>query len=376
MINLRSSAVLGLCLATAPSLLADFTYQETTKITGGAVVGMMKVAGMFSHEARKLGEPMISSVYLKGNVMARVNDTDTEIIDLDRGTVTTINHHDKTYTVMTFEQMRQQMEAARQEAEKKQAQETKSASTKSSEPPPDMKFKVNVRNTGANKAVAGLQASEAILAMELEATDKKSGQSGSLAMTNDMWLAPEIPGYEEIRDFERRYALKMGMVLRGAINPSMLALQPGMGQGLADMMKEMSKLKGVPVLQVMRVGATPNGEPLPAASEAPLPPAAELPTVGEMAQQTAASAATSAITSHMGAMGSALGGLSAGLGGFGRKKKSDAPPANTTAATATSAVLIESSTELTNFSSAKVDGSHLDVPSGYKQVQPKTYSSQ
>jgi flagellar motor protein MotB len=37
------------------------------------------------------------------------------------------------------------------------------------------------------------------------------------------------------------------------------------------MAKEMSKLKGVPVMQVMRMGSTANGEPLSAASEAPLP---------------------------------------------------------------------------------------------------------
>ncbi len=365
--NLRSCAVLTVCLGVAPALLADFTYHETTKITGGAIVGMMKMASMFSSQARKVGEPVTSTVYLKGNKMARVNDNDTEIIDLDAETITTINHHDHTYMVMTFEQMRQQVEAARKQMEKKQAEATKS-STESSEPPPDVKFKVKVRETGATKEVSGVQTNEAILAMEMEATDKQSGQTGALAITNDMWMAPEIPGYEELRDFQKRFAVKMGTVMSGAFNPSMLAMQPGMGQGLADMVKEMSKLKGTPVLQVTRIGSTTNGEPLPAASEAPLPAQPQGPSAGDVAKESATDSATAALTSHLG-----LGGF----GGFGKKKKADPPPADTSAAPPpTSAVLIESSTEMGGFSSDSLDGVHFAVPSGYKQVQPKAIAAQ
>jgi len=32
--------------------------------------------------------------------------------------------------------------------------------------------------------------------MELEATDLQSGQTGNLAITNDIWMTPEIPGYD------------------------------------------------------------------------------------------------------------------------------------------------------------------------------------
>jgi hypothetical protein len=122
---------------------------------------------------------------------------------------------------------------------------------------------------------------------------------------------------------------------------------------------------GVPILQVMRMGATSNGQPLPAASEAPLPvsngPA--MPSAGDVAQQTA----TSAIASK-------LGGL-AGFGGFGHKKKpADAAPAQPNgpgrglASDPASSVLIEASTTLSDFSSEPVDGSHFRVPAGYRQV--------
>lgn len=358
---------------TAPIAYADFTYTETTQITGGSIMQLMKVAGTFSKTARQAGEPIVSTVIIKGNRMTRIGQQRTEIIDLDKETVTSIDHQKRQYTVMTFAQMREQMERAMQKA--KEEQQKKSASEPNAASNTDIKFQVHVRNTGATKDVAGLNANEAILTMAMDATDKSSGQTGSMAITNDLWLAPEIPGYDEVKDFYRRYAEKMQVVFSGALNPAMLAQYPGAGQGMADMIKEMSKLKGIPVLQVMRMGTTVNGAALPAASEAPLPPPGATPAMpgaGEVAQDAAQQTAASAIASKMGA----LGGLAGGFGGFGHKKKKtdDPPPAAEqaqAAAPATSAVLVESNTQLAGFSQAPADESKFDIPAGYKQVEPR-----
>jgi len=164
-------------------------------------------------------------------------------------------------------------------------------------------------------------------------------------------------------------------VFNGALNPSMFAEYPGTGQGMADMMKEMSKLKGIPVLQVMRMGMTVNGATLPAASEAPLPPpeaSPAMPSAGDVAQSAAQQSAAAASGSRMGA----LGGLAGGFGGFGHKKKADPPAAaapeqGQAAVPPTAAVLVESNTQLTGFSQATVEESKFDIPSGYKQVDPK-----
>jgi hypothetical protein len=364
----------GLLLAVSAAAHADFTYTETTQITGGSIMQIMKMAGTFSKTARQAGEPIVSTVIVKGNRMTRIGQQRSEIIDLDRETVTDIDNVKRQYTVMTFEQMRQQIEKAMQKAKDEQKEQKKAPEAdQTTAANTDIKFNVHVRNTGATKEVAGLNASESILSMAMDATDKTSGQTGSMAITNDLWLAPEIPGYDEVKDFYRRYAEKMKIVFNGALNPAMLAQYPGAGQGMADMVKEMSKLKGVPVLQVMRMGTTANGEPLPAASEAPLPPAGANPTMpsaGDVAQQSAAST----ISSRMGS----LGGLAGGFGGFGhKKKKADPAPeaapdtAQAAAAPVTAAVLVESNTQLTGFSQASADESKFDVPAGYKQVEPR-----
>jgi hypothetical protein len=351
--------VLCLLAALPTTLRADFSYTETTQITGGALLGMMKAVGTFSKQARQAGEPIVSTVTIKGNRMVRANAMQTEIVDLDNETITTIDHTHKTYTTMTFEQMRQQIADA---ISKGNAQKDKSDSTPANT---DLSFQVKVRNTGATKDVSGVNTSESILSMAMDATDKKSGQTGSLAITNDMWLAPEVPGYDEVREFHKRFAEKLGTVFGGSINPALLASQPGAGKAMADMVKEMSKLKGIPVLQVMRMGTTANGDPLPAASEAPLPQSKSPET--RSAGQVAKDSATSAITSSLG-----LGGF----GGFGHKKKAADPAPASASDTDTQAqgpaVLVESNTQMSDFSQAAADASKFIIPTGYKQVDPRS----
>lgn len=372
----RIAWLLALSLTTPTWLFADFQYTESTKISGGSLMGMMKIAGTFSKQARQIGEPITSSVYVKGNRMARVAQDHTEIVDLDRETVTHIDHKKKQYYTITFQQMKEQLEAAQREAAKRRQEHPQEAQPK---PEPaqndtDLKFNVAVRNTGVEKQYSGLNTKESILTLTMQATDKNSGQSGNIAMTNDLWLTPEIPGYQEVRDFNIRYARKLGDVYGSVTAPMVASMQsqsqmkPGSAQGLGEMAKEVSKLKGVPIYTVMRMGSTADGQPLPAASEAPLPASdqnAEMPSKGDVAKQGASSAASNPIASK-------LGGFGGMMGGFGHKKKDPPPPPADDPATAqqqpTSMVLMESISEMSGFSSAPVDPSHFRPPDGYQQV--------
>lgn len=342
----------------------DFTYQQTTQVTGGSLLKMMKTVGVFSSQARHLGDPMVSTIYLKDNRLANVSPDQVQIIDLDKETITQIDLQKKTYSVMTFDQMKQAIENARQQMQQAPAQ------PQPAQPAPDpnaqnvqMSFDVKVRKTGAQKEVSGLQSNEAILTMTMTATDTQTQQSGNMAITNDMWMVPEIPGYGQVRDFYKRFAAKMSdaTVGLGYDFSKMLAQNPGANQALGDMSKEMQKLDGVPIMQVMRMGTTMNGQPLPAASEAPTSPA---DTAGPSKGDVAKAGMSSVISSRLG-----------GFGGFGKKKQNTPPPdqsADQSAAQPTSAILMETQITTSNFSSSPVDPSHFDVPAGYKQVQPPT----
>lgn len=289
-------------LLLAVTALADFRYEETTRISGGSVVGVLKTAGALNREVRQAMEPTTSTVMVKGNRLLRTNAIRGEIIDLDRETITHIDHQRQQFSVVTFQQLRRQFaEAQRRLQHEKPAAET----------PPPMKFNILLRNTGARKTIAGLATAESILSMTLAATNQKGGPPGTLAMTNDMWIAPEILGYSEARDFQRRLLVKLGMALGGALPPHVAAMQADAAQGVAELVKEMSKLPGVPVVQILRLGTSSDGQPLAAASEAPLPAAP---------------------------------------------------------AAASSSVLLESHIEMTSFSAGYVDAARFKVPAGYKEV--------
>src|ERR1700736_6532858 len=154
-------------LACLPAcLLADFSYEESTKITGGMMAGVMKFAGAFSKQAR---EPIQSTVALKGNRMLHGNKDRASVIDLDSETITEINFQKKTYSVMTFAEMKQAMEQAMQRVKDgpKQPQQPDQKSDVKTD------FKLDIKNTGQSKEINGLQAKETILTMMIEGTDQK-----------------------------------------------------------------------------------------------------------------------------------------------------------------------------------------------------------
>src|SRR5258707_334477 len=105
---------------------ADFQYKETTKIPGGAAVGAMKFVGVFSKDARQMTQGTTATISFKGNKMRREDSLgQVEIIDLDARRITRIDTKKKTYSTMTFDEMKAQMEEARKKAAEQQAKHNK-----------------------------------------------------------------------------------------------------------------------------------------------------------------------------------------------------------------------------------------------------------
>ncbi|MDQ2945254.1 MAG: hypothetical protein M3Y27_04820 [Acidobacteriota bacterium] len=331
-----------------PTLLADFSYQQNSKITGGALAGAMRVAGAFSSKAR---EPMTATVMVKGHRMSHMTADSAQIIDLDKETITSVNYAKKQYSVMTFEQMKQMM----QDMADRMGQKTNDA---------DVNFKADVRETGQSKMVGGLNAKEMVMTMTMDGTDKKSGQQGAMKIISDMWLAPNIPGYGEVRDFHRLMAAKIGWTPGQNFGAMMGRNGSGMGKAMADMGKEMAKMDGVPVLQVMTINGEGTGDPGAAGSART---GNALPPNSDAASQSAAAEALG----RLGRLG--------GFGGLGRKKKdadsSSQPPASSQASgngsASSTGALMEITTESSGFSSAPVDAAKLDIPAGFKEVEPE-----
>jgi hypothetical protein len=364
----RSAVTAILACCAAPYLYADFSYEQTTKITGGAMVGMMKFAGAFSKDARKAMDPIKSTTSIKGNRMVHRTADSASIIDLDKETITQVNYAKKTYSVATFAQIKQAMDEMTQKArEQKATTEQKGTSGEQV----DMHFDVKVNDTGQSKVINGNNAHEMIMTITMQGADQKSGAKGGIDMTTDMWIAPQVAGYQEVRDFYRRMSEKLEWT-PGA-NPIMMS-RPDMARAMAQLYKEGAKLDGMPVYETIKMGGKMEGTADSSGSQS------QSQTQSQSQSQASRDSAPPP-TSVTGALGAALGGR---LGGFGRHKKqapadSDTntpPPSNdnngsnsANGPTSASASLIEMTTEVLSYSSGPADASGFEIPSGFSQVQ-------
>ena len=331
---IRKTAIF-LVAACLPAF-GDFSYEQTSKITGGMMAGMMKFAGAFSKQAR---EPIVNTVAVKGDRMVHWSPRHASVIDLDKETITNIDFDKKQYSVMTFAQMKQMMDEMSQKM--KSSPDAQKA---------DVQFKVSVKDTGEKKQIAGFDTHEMILTMEMEGADKESGNKGGMNMTADMWIAPKAAGYNEIADFYKRMGKKLDWAPGGM---GMMGGRPDMAKGMAELYKEGAKLNGMPVFQIVKMGVHAEGQPQ-SGQAAQAPP----PQQDQQADKPS--------------IGSVLGGF----GGFGKKKKkqdqaesggeSGAAPQGSGDA---SGSLMEMTIETSGFSAAPVDSSKFEVPAGFKQVE-------
>ena len=345
-----------LYLSVTGTLYGDFSYQQNTQITGGALAGVMKFAGAFSKQAR---EPSVSHTYVKGHRLAHVSQHSSQITDVDNETITNIDFDRKSYTVMTFEQMKQQFEQMSKDIQqKKEAQDAKTDKNV------NLNMNVSAKNTGQTRDISGLSAKKLVLTMSVQGTDPQSGQSGNMDIRSDMWMA-KVDGYDEVRELYKLMSEKLGFVMGGS---SFLPMQrPDLIKNMGELYKEIGKMEGMPVETVVSFGSTGAGASSASTSANTSP---KSPTASD-----------AAVASAM----SQLGGLAGALGGFGhRKKKTDdsqqqstpqstQAPAADASQTTTTAMLMEMTTQASDFSGASLDDSHFSIPAGFKQVdyEPK-----
>jgi hypothetical protein len=221
------NAAIFLVAVTLPAF-GDFSYQETSRITGGMMAGMVNAAVGLPAQTR---EAVMNQVAVKGNRMLRNDTHRASIIDLDKETITEINFDKKQYSVMTFTEMNQKMEAS-------------SPGRNSAQKAPG-NYKVSTKETGRTRQIGGFTTREQIVTVEM----------------GDLWIAPQAEGYGEVADFRKRMSEKLSWA------PDGLGARPGMMGNVAELTKTSMGLDGMPVLQKVRIG---NPARTQAGGQAPL----------------------------------------------------------------------------------------------------------
>ena len=326
------------CLLLMPSVSrADFQYTENTKITGGATAGLLKFASKMGTSTG----PAVSTRYVKGDRM-RVDSGNgkAQIIDLAGHRIILIDEKQKTYSIMTFDQMRAQMEKVQQERAQMKANGQMNFSSKAQVTPTQNTRIILGQNTHEVQAQIDMQPSGD--------AGSSAASSGAMTYSTDMWVAPGVSGYQEIRSFYQRLAkdAKWAASLGGSPDPRMT-------QAMEEMQKNSSAFNGLPMLQTVRL--TVSGADGKTSHTSPSH-STDIPNV-------------SVPSTKSDAVGQAVGGL---LGFAKHKKEQQAEAkdaANGTSSSDDSNSLMTATIEVTSFSGSSLASTLFDIPAGYTQVQ-------
>jgi hypothetical protein len=242
--------IIPLVALTSIPLVGEVKTTDRTSVKFEGMLG--RVVGFFGGKGAKEG--IESTVAVKGDRKATFNDSTGQIVDLAEEKVYDLDMKKKTYTVTTFDEIRQKMREAEERARKEEKEEPggQPEAQKPEKPQKEYEVDFDVKDTGQKKQLAGYDVHEVIATATVREKGKTLEDGGGVVMTNDMWLAPEIPQLREVAEFDMRYwrQLQQGAV-QTTISPEQMAMVmasfPGVRSAMERFAKEGDTLKGTPL---------------------------------------------------------------------------------------------------------------------------------
>ena len=257
------AATLSCLVLSSYSLRADVRADEKGHVEFAGMLGRM--VNMFGGKAAREG--VASSVAVKGDRRARMNDVTGQIVDLSEEKVYDLDLKKKSYKVTTFAELRRRFEEAQKKAEADAQKESGKSGEKPAAADPNAKqveIDFDVKNTGAKKAINGFDTHETVVTITVREKGKTLEQGGGMVMTTDMWLAPTIAAMKEIADFEMRFAKQVYGTSIGNVSPEQMAaamaMYPMMKQAMGKMTSEGGKIEGTAIQTTTTMDSVKSAE--------------------------------------------------------------------------------------------------------------------
>ncbi len=250
-------ALVGL-LVTAAAAGADVKSSSKAQMKFEGMLGRMM--GMFGGKAAKEG--VVSTVAVKGDRKITTSGDTAEIIDLAEEKVYELNLKDKSYRVVTFAEMRRQMEEARAKAEE-EARKQRAAEGKKDPNAKEMEIEFSAKETGQRRQINGFDCRQVVMTMAMHEKGKTLDQAGGMLITFDSWLAPKIAAMNEVMDFDVRYWKKLALDTAMPSAQDMMqafAMYPGLKDGMARLEKEKVNMDGTPIETIMAIQSVQTKE--------------------------------------------------------------------------------------------------------------------
>jgi hypothetical protein len=356
-----------LALLLASTAAADVTIRETTVSEGlggfgnGTTHRTMIVAGDVS---RSEDEATYTGRFktLAGGGKPR---TSVSITRIDREVIWDLDPQKKTYTELTFAEMREMMAKGLARAD--------DAGRDTGAKDAEMTFTVDVRRTGAKQDVNGFPAEQVVVtcvgrpkAADADAKDRE------VRFVMDLWLTKSAPGAKEMTEFGRRFAAKMGL------DPQLSniggTVQQMYGGAMKELAAKMKDLDGYPVRSTFTIDGA-AGPPAVSDEEAAARAAgrerekaqAEADEKAQDRQEAgdigAAAASGEGVTGKLGGL------LGRKLGGIAQRKTAEKVEKSAGEKASPGAAgdhVLKVVTEVTSISTSPAPAGSFDVPAGYK----------
>jgi hypothetical protein len=241
-----TALVLVALVASMVPLAAALKKEEKSKFKMGGPLG--KMMGMFM--GRQMREGVVSTIAIKGDrKLTRSGDTG-RLVDLAEEKVYDIDFKKKTYSVLTFEQVRQKMLETQQKMKEQQAKMEAERAKHPDQKAPEYDYEVSSKATGEAKEINGFQTKQVITTITMKPKGQSLEQGGGMVMTMDQWLTPKVPGTQEEIDFEMKYLKKIGMADMVQEMAAAVAMYPGIMEAAKRAKIEGDKLDGTPIYAV------------------------------------------------------------------------------------------------------------------------------
>ncbi|HXW08360.1 MAG TPA: hypothetical protein VD833_24220 [Vicinamibacterales bacterium] len=260
-ILLFCSLVLPLLVAPAAPAAADVKTREKSQVKFEGMLGTM--ANMFGGKAAREGVVFTNAV--KGNRKAVLNDTTGRIVDLGEEKVYELDMKRKTFEVITFEELRRRMREAQQKAQENAKRQPDAQEPGQKEPGREVEIDFDVKETGQKRTIAGYDARQVIMTIAVREKGRTLEEGGGLVVTSDSWLGPQIPGMQEMAEFEMKYWKAIAPEASGISAEQMAAvyaLYPMIRQAMDRLSRESTRLEGTPLATTLTFEGVKSKEQL------------------------------------------------------------------------------------------------------------------
>lgn len=208
-----AALIVFVCLSAAwTTAQADVTIKQKTTSAGlgGFLNSEMTIETMISGEK----ECENAEVKMDNKLMAMFGATEpiqtSTITRLDKDLVWELMHAQEQYTEENLSDKKARMERFK---EAFGDEDTENGDVSGGSGDGDVDWgppKFSVDNTGKSETIAGHKCDQSIVTMEMEGKHKETGETVTLHLTMDLFLAKDVTGLDEMKAFGAKKAAAMG----------------------------------------------------------------------------------------------------------------------------------------------------------------------